>query len=160
MTYLFKDNIEMGVQELKRKAERIVSRMDDTQKETLFLTIKAVIDGLIMDKRENPRNTKRLDSFAGRINIGLQVEEDEIVWINLIANNGEYTVSRDTLEERDLELIADPEDLMFFCNGQYSVMHMMMKKNRFGKRKLRFKGRAYGKLLALPKILVLDKKEH
>ena len=134
--------------------------MDDTQRETLFLTIKAVIDGIIADKRENPKNTKRLDSFEGRINIGLQVEEDEIVWINLIAENGEYTVSRDTLEERDLELIADPEDLMFFCNGQYSVMHMMMKKNRFGKRKLRFRGRAFGKLLALPKILVLDKKEH
>ncbi len=134
--------------------------MDDTQRETLFLTIKSVIDGIIADKRENPKNTKRLDSFDGRINIGLQVEEDEIVWINLIAENGEYTVSRDTLEERDLELIADPEDLMFFCNGQYSVMHMMMKKNRFGKRKLRFRGRAYGKLLALPKILVLDKKEH
>jgi hypothetical protein len=132
--------------------------MDDTQRETLFLTIKAVIDGIIAEKRENPKNTKRLDSFEGRINIGLQVEEEEIVWINLIAKNGEYTVSRDALEERDLELIADPEDLMFFCNGQYSVIHMMMKKNRFGKRKLRFKGKAYGKLLALPKILVLDKK--
>ena len=105
--------------------------MDDTQRETLFLTIKAVIDGIIAEKRENPKNTKRLDSFEGRINIGLQVEEEEIVWINLIAKNGEYTVSRDALEERDLELIADPEDLMFFCNGQYSVIHMMMMKNRF-----------------------------
>jgi hypothetical protein len=77
-----------------------------------------------------------------------------------VANNGEYTVSRDALDKYDLELIADPEDLMFFCNGQYSVTHMIIKKNRFGKRKLRFKGRAYGKLLALPKILVLDKVEH
>jgi hypothetical protein len=154
----FKDNIEMGVQELCRKAGRIVIRMDDTQRDTLFLTIKAVIDGIIADKRENPKNTKRLDSFKGRINIGLHVEEDEILWINLVAKDGEYTVSRDALEERDLDLIADPEDLMFFCNGQYSVTHMMMKKNRFGNRKLQFKGRAYGKLLALPKILVLDKK--
>ncbi|MFW9806919.1 MAG: hypothetical protein ACFFFK_09340 [Candidatus Thorarchaeota archaeon] len=134
--------------------------MDETQRETLFLTIKSVIDGIIADKKENPKNTKRLNSFEGRINIGLHVEEDEIVWINLVAKDGDYTVSRDKLEERDLELIADPEDLMFFCNGQYSVTHMMMKKNRFGKRKLRFSGRAYGKLLALPKILVLDKKEH
>lgn len=132
--------------------------MDDTQRETLFLTMKSVIDSIIAEKRENPRHTKRLDSFEGRINIGLHVEEDEIVWINLIAKEGEYKVSRDALDDRDLELIADPEDLMFFCNGQYSVIHMMMKKNRFGKRKLRFKGRAYGKLLALPKILVLDKK--
>jgi hypothetical protein len=134
--------------------------MDEAQKETLFLTIKSVIDGIIADKRENPKNTKRLDSFEGRINIGLHVEEDEIVWINLVAKDGEYTVSRDILDDYDLELISDPEDLMFFCNGQYSVTHMMLKKNRFGKRKLRFKGRAYGKLLALPKILVLDKKEH
>ena len=134
--------------------------MDEAQKETLFLTIKSVIDGIIADKRENPKNTKRLDSFEGRINIGLHVEENEIVWINLVAKDGEYTVSRDVLDDYDLELISDPEDLMFFCNGQYSVTHMMLKKNRFGKRKLRFKGRAYGKLLALPKILVLDKKEH
>ena len=117
-----------------------------------------MIDGIIADKRENPKNTKRLDSFEGRINIGLHVEEDEILWINLVAEDGEYTVSRESLDERDLDLIADPEDLMFFCNGQYSVMHMMTKKNRFGNRKLQFKGRAYGKLLALPKILVLDKK--
>jgi hypothetical protein len=125
-----------------------VRRMDDTERETLFLTIKAVIDGIIADKRENPKNTKRLDSFKGRINIGLHVEEDEIMWINLVAKDGEYIVEKD-----------DPEDLMFFCNGQYSVTHMMMKRNRFGERKLRFKGRAYGKLLALPKILVLDKRK-
>ena len=134
--------------------------MDDTQRETLFLTIKSVIDGIIADKRENPKNTKRLDSFEARINIGLHVEEDEILWINLVAKDGEYLVAKDALDEYDLELISDPEDLMFFCNGLYSVTHMMMKKNRFGNRKLRFKGKAYRKLLALPKILVLDKKEH
>lgn len=134
--------------------------MDETQRETLFLTIKSLIDGIIADKRENPKNTKRLDSFEGRINIGLHVEEDEILWINLVAKDGEYIVGRDALEEYDLELISDPEDLMFFCSGQYSVIHMMTKRNRFGKRKLRFKGRAYRKLLALPKILVLDKIEH
>jgi len=132
--------------------------MDDTQRETLFLTMKTALDGIIAEKRENPKHTKRLDSFEGRINIGLHVEKDEIMWINLVAKDGEYTVSRDALEDRDLELISDPEDLMFFCNGQYSVTHMMMKKNRFGYRKLRFKGRAYGKLLTLSKILVLDKK--
>jgi hypothetical protein len=76
-----------------------------------------------------------------------------------VAKDGEYIVEKDALEEYDLELISDPEDLMFFCNGQYSVTHMMMKRNRFGERKLRFKGRAYGKLLALPKILVLDKRK-
>lgn len=150
----------MGFDESIRKDNRIVRGMDDTQRETLFLTFKSVIDGIIADKRENPKNAKRLDSFQARINIGLHVEVDEIMWINLIAKDGEYVVERETLEEYDLELISDPEDLMFFCSGQYSVMHMIMKRNRFGKRKLRFKGRAYGKLLALPKILVLDKIEH
>ncbi|TET11041.1 MAG: hypothetical protein E3J86_03950 [Candidatus Thorarchaeota archaeon] len=150
----------MGLDESIRKDNRIVRGMDDTQKETLFMTFKSVIDSIITDKRENPKNTKRLDSFEGRINIGLHVEEDEILWINLVAKDGEYIVGRDALEEYDLELISDPEDLMFFCSGQYSVIHMMMKRNRFGKRKLRFKGRAYRKLLALPKILVLDKIEH
>lgn len=160
IVHTFKDKIEMGFDEPTGIDCGAVRWMDDTQRETLFLTIKAVIDGIIADKRENPKNTKRLDSFEGRINIGLHVEEDEILWINLIAKEGEYLVAKDALEEYDLELISDPEDLMFFCNGQYSVTHMMMKKNRFGNRKLRFKGRAYGKLLALPKILVLDKKEH
>lgn len=150
----------MGLDEYTRKDYGTVRRMDDTQRETLFLTMKAVIDAIIADKRENPKNAKRLNSFEARINIGLHVEEEEIVWMNLVAKDGEYIVEKDALEEYDLELISDPEDLMFFCNGQNSVMHMMLKKNRFGKRKLRFKGRAYGKLLALPKILVLDKKEH
>ena len=104
--------------------------MNDTQKDTLFLTMKSVIDSIIADKRENPKNTKRLDSFKGRINIGLHVEEDEILWINLIANGGEYIVARGALEDFDLELISDPVDLMYFCNGQYSVIHMMMKRNQ------------------------------
>jgi hypothetical protein len=150
----------MGFDESIRKDNRIVRGMDDTQRETLFLTMKSVIDGIISDKRDNPKNAKKLDSFRARINIGLHVEEDEIMWINLVAKDGEYLVERDALEKYDLELISDPEDLMYFCSGQYSVMHMMMKRNRFGKRKLRFKGRAYGKLLALPKILVLDKIKH
>jgi hypothetical protein len=150
----------MGFDESIRKDNRIVRGMDDTQRETLFLTMKSVIDGIISDKRDNPKNAKKLDSFRARINIGLHVEEDEIMWINLVAKDGEYLVERDALEKYDLELISDPEDLMYFCSGQYSVMHMMMKRNRFGKRKLRFKGRAYGKLLALPKILVLDKVKH
>ena len=63
--------------------------MDDTQRETLFLTMKAVINGIIADKRENPKNAKRLNSFEARINIGLHVEEEEIVWINLVAKDGD-----------------------------------------------------------------------
>ena len=136
--------------------------MDESAQETLFLTFKAVIDDVIADKRKNPKNTKTLDEFQARINIGLHVEEDFILWVHLIADNGAYDISKGTLEEFDLELIADPEDLMYFTNGQYSTIKMMTTKNRFGKRRLRYKGgttgRNMGKLLKLPKILVLDSK--
>jgi hypothetical protein len=135
--------------------------MDESAQETLFLTFKAVIDDVIADKRKNPKNTKLLNEFQARINIGLHVEEDFIFWVNLVADAGEYTLSKGLLDEYDLELIADPEDLMYFTNGQYSTFKMMTGKNRFGKRKLRYKGgtsgRNMGKLLKLPKILVLDK---
>ena len=136
--------------------------MDETEQETLFLTFKAVIEDVIADKRKNPKNTKILDEYEARINIGLHVEEDFILWLNLIAQGGTYVLSKGMLDEFDLELIADPEDLMYFTNGQYGTMKMMLTKNRYGKRRLRYKGgtsgRNLGKLLKLRDILVLDKK--
>jgi putative sterol carrier protein len=135
--------------------------MDETEQETLFLTFQAVIEDVIADKRKNPKNIKTLDEFQARINIGLQVEEDFILWVNLISENGKYLLSKGMLDEYDLELVADPEDLMYFTNGQYSTMKMMLTKNRFGKRRLLYKGgttgRNLGKLLKLRDILVLDK---
>lgn len=136
--------------------------MDESAQETLFLTFKTVIEDVIADKRKNPKNTKTLDEFQARINIGLHVEEEFILWVNLVADAGKYELNKGMLEEFDLEIISDPEDLMYFTNGQYSTIKMMTSKNRFGKRKLRYKGgttgRNMGKLLKLPKILVLDKK--
>ena len=138
--------------------------MDETAQETLFFTFKAVIDDIIEDKRNFPKNLKRLNKFQAKINIGLHVEEDFILWVNLQAENGRFELAKGKLEEYDLELISDPEDLMYFSSGQYSTLHMMFKKNRFGYKKLRFKGgttgRNLGKLLKLPKILVLDKVKH
>ena len=135
--------------------------MDEVAQEILFITFNAVISDVIADKRKNPKNTKMLDEFQARLNIGLHVEEDFILWVNLIAENGKYVLGRGKLDEYDLELIADPEDLMYFTNGEYSTMKMMLGKNRFGERRLRYRGgttgRNMGKLLKLPKILVLDK---
>ncbi|MFW9920426.1 MAG: hypothetical protein ACFFED_12560 [Candidatus Thorarchaeota archaeon] len=136
--------------------------MDESAQETLFLTFKTVIDDVIADKRKNPENSKTLDEFEARINLGLHVEEEFIFWLNLIAHDGEYTLSKGKLDEYDLELISDPEDLMYFTNGEYSTVKMMTGKNRFGKRRLRYKGgttgRNMGKLLKLPKVLVLDRR--
>jgi hypothetical protein len=135
--------------------------VDEAAQEILFMTFKAVIEDVIADKRKDPKNAKTLDEFEARLNIGLHVEEEFILWVNLVADDGKYLLNKGKLEEYDLEIISDPEDLMYFTNGQYSTLKMMTSKNRFGKRRLRYKGgttgRNMGKLLKLPRILVLDK---
>ncbi|MFW9800102.1 MAG: hypothetical protein ACFFD9_06685 [Candidatus Thorarchaeota archaeon] len=135
--------------------------MDEAAQETLFLTFRAVIEDVIADKRKNPRNTKNLNEFQARVNIGLHAEDDFILWVNLVADGGEYVLNKGKLDVYDLELIADPEDLMYFTNGQYSTIKMMTTRNRYGMRRLRYKGgttgRNLGKLLKLPRILVLDR---
>lgn len=136
--------------------------MNQSQNDSLYDLFKSVVDSIIEEKQKNPKNAKRIKKFKGRINLGLQTEKDSYVWLNLIANNGVFAVGKGKLDDNfDLVLKAAPEDLMFFVNGENSVVHMITKKNRFGKRKLRFSkgttGRNLRKLLKLPKIIVLDK---
>jgi hypothetical protein len=135
--------------------------MKEVEKENLFLTFKQTIDSIILDKQKNPKNEVLLDGFDAKINIGLHVEENFFLWVNLSAFKGNYELKRGKIERFDLEIIATPEDLLFFSNGENSVLNMVMKKNIFGYRKLRFlKGsdgkRNIGKLLKLSKIIVLD----
>lgn len=136
--------------------------MEDSEKENLFITFKGVIESIIDDRRKNPKNEKALNGFNARINLGLQIEEDYIFWLNLVASDGKYSLNRDKLDEYDLELISAPEDMMYFSNGQNSTLNMMLKKNSFGNTKLQFSKGSTGKrnlglLLKLPKILVLEK---
>ena len=58
-------------------------------------------------------------------------------------------IGREALEDYDVEMKAAPFDLMFFCNGEFGVTHMITKKNEFGFTKLRMKkaGRNAKKLL-------------
>jgi hypothetical protein len=135
--------------------------MKEEEKENLFITFQQTIDSIIIDKQKNAKNEKLLNSFNAKINIGLEVEENSYLWVNLLAKEGNYSLNRGRLEEFDLELMACPEDLLFFSNGENSTLNMMLKKNSFGQRKLRFsKGsngkRNLGMLLKLSKILVLD----
>jgi len=139
--------------------------LEDFEKENLFITFKGVIESIIDDKRKYPKNLKTLKKFEAKINLGLQIQEDYIFWVSLIADDGNYALSKGELDDYDLEIIADPEDLMYFSSGEYSTLHMMFKKNKFGFKKLRYKkgntGKGYlGILLKLPKILVLDKIKH
>ena len=135
--------------------------MKEVEMENLFLTFKLTIDSIILDKQKNPKNEKMLNNFTANINIGLHVEEDFFLWVNLSALEGNYGLNRGKLDQYDLEILATPEDLLFFSSGENSILNMLMKKNEFGYRKLRYsKGsngkRNIGKLLKLSKIIVLD----
>ena len=135
--------------------------MKDVEMENLFFTFKQTIDSIIIDKQKNPKNENLLNDFNAKINIGLHVENDTFLWVNLSADKGIYELKRGKLDEYDLEILATPEDLLFFSSGDNSILNMMMKKNQFGYRKLRFSKasngkRNLGKLLKLSKIIVLD----
>ena len=133
------------------------------EKDNLFATFEAVVNSIIAEKKLDPKNQKKLEKFNARVNLGLEITEEFVYWVNLCAENGNFKLRKDQLDDDyDLILLAAPEDLLYFCNGENGVVHMMTKKNRFGRRKLRFKkgktGWNIGKLLALSNILVLDEK--
>jgi len=75
--------------------------MEDSEKENLFITFKGVIESIILDKRRSPKNLKVLESFQARLNLGLQIEEDFLLWLNIIAANGKYNIERGKLKEYD-----------------------------------------------------------
>lgn len=135
--------------------------MKEEEKDNLFATFRQTIDSIIIDKWKYPKNEKLLNNFNAKINLGLQMEEDLYFWVNLLAKNGNYSLNRGRLDEYDLEVMAEPIDLLYFSSGDNSIITMMTKKNRFGKRKLRFSKSSSGKrnlglLIKLSKILVLD----
>ena len=51
--------------------------MKEEEKENLFITFQQTIDSIIIDKKKNPKNEKLLKNFHAKINLGLQVEDDE-----------------------------------------------------------------------------------
>lgn len=135
--------------------------MKEEEKDNLFATFRQTIESIILDKWKYPKNEKLLNNFNAKINLGLQMEEDLYFWVNLLAKNGNYSLNRGRLDEYDLEVMAEPEDLIYFSSGDNSIITMITKKNRFGKRKLRFSKSSSGKrnlglLIKLSKILVLD----
>ena len=135
--------------------------MEKSDQDNLFITFQQTIESVIKEKRENPKNEKLLNKFNARVIIGLQMAKDYYFWVHLVAIDGNYSLGKGKLEEFDLELRAAPEDMVFFVNGENSVLNMVLKKNQYGFKKLRFsKGstgkRNFGILLKLSKILVLD----
>jgi len=135
--------------------------MEESEQNNLFTTFQQSIESVIKEKRENPKNEKLLNNFKARVIIGLQIEENYYFWVNLVANEGVFSLGKGKLDDYDLELKAAPVDLVFFMNGENSVLNMVLKKNQYGFKKLRFSKGSTGKrnfsiLLKLSKILVLD----
>ncbi len=135
--------------------------MKEKEKDNLYITFQQVIESIIIDKYRNPKNEKLLKKFKAKINLGLQMSEEFYFWVNLLADKGDYTLKKGRLDIYDLEIMATPIDLLFFSNGENSVFEMMVKKNEFGFRKLRFSKSSNGKrnlgtLLRFSKIIVLD----
>jgi len=136
--------------------------MDEQSRQNLYQTFQNVIQSIIEEKKKDPKKLKEISKFEAKINFGLQIEKDFYFWMNLIAKDGRVRLSRGKIEgEHDLTLLADPEDLLFFCNGEYSTLSMVRKMNRFGYKKLRIKkgttGHNLSMLLKLPTILQIDK---
>lgn len=135
--------------------------MEESEKQNLYDTFKSVIESIVNEKRQDPKSNKKLNKLIAGVNLGLQIEEDDYFWLNLKANDGNLVLEREKLEEYEFQLLATPEDLLYFCNGTNSTVHMVTKKNVFGKKKLRIQkgttGRNLGKLLKLANLLVIDK---
>ncbi|MFX1340456.1 MAG: hypothetical protein ACFFDK_17740 [Promethearchaeota archaeon] len=137
--------------------------MIEAQKEYMYDLTNRMLDSLIIEKKKNPKNLKKFKNFDAKINLGLQTDKNSYTWFNLVFNKGNHQLNKgDLKDDYDLVLKFTPEDLIFFCNGENSIVHMLLKKNKFGNRKLRFSkgttGRNFFKLLKLPKLLVMDKK--
>ncbi|MHA1268547.1 MAG: hypothetical protein ACTSPY_02050 [Candidatus Helarchaeota archaeon] len=136
--------------------------MNEDQKNIVLSLFIHSVELIIEEKKKNPKRSKLLKKFKAKINFGLEIEKDEYIWFNFISSDGEIRLKKGKLED-DFDLIVRsvPEDFMFFVNGEKSLFHMLIKKNKFGKRKLTFvkgtTGRNLRKLLKLPSIFVMDK---
>ncbi len=132
--------------------------METADQERFFETFKSIIDSVVAEKRQNPKWTKKLNSFNAVVQFKLRIDEHTYFFCHLIAKDGNYDLKTGPIDVYDLELGATPEDLMFFTNTSYTTMDMLFKKNKYGEKRLQVKkgGRNITKLLALSKLLVLE----
>ncbi len=135
-----------------------MKNVEEEEKMNLFETFKSVVESAIEERKKVEKWAKKIYKNQLRAQITLQIGEDEYLPLKLILENGNLTFELGNLENYDIELIAEPEDLMWFSNKKYSTLTMLTKKNRYGYKKLRVKkgGRNIKKLLFLSKLLVFD----
>lgn len=135
--------------------------MKEAQKDIVLSLFMRSLEAIIEDKRKSPKDIKKLNKLNIKINIGLQIEKDEYIWFHFISNGSEVVIDKEKLEDDyDLAIMSVPEDLMFFTNGENSLLHMLFKKNKYGMRKILIKkgttGRNLKKLMKISSILTMN----
>ena len=58
--------------------------MKEAQKKVVLSLFTRSLEALIKDKQKIPKTAKKLKKFKAKINFGLQIEENEYLWFNLI----------------------------------------------------------------------------
>jgi len=130
-------------------------KMDDVEKVNLANSFKQIMTCAINEKKEIPKWKKKLQKDL-RVSFKLQVYPTEFLYINLILKDGSYTLSDGEIDDYDFEIIAKPEDLMWYSAGNYSLLKMSLTKNDFGQFRWKFKkgGRNLSSLLMVATLLL------
>jgi hypothetical protein len=133
--------------------------MNEDEQNNLFGTFEAVIMSAVNEKMTIPKWKKKLEKADIKANISLQVGQDEYFQTYLILDHGKAEFKAGHLDCFDIELIAAPEDMMWFSNKTYSTVTMITKKNEWGFPKLRAKKgmRNIGKLLFVSGVLTFPR---
>lgn len=129
--------------------------MDEDDQNNLFGTFEAVIQSAYNEKKDQPAWKDKIAKADIKANLALQVGKDEFFYVHLVIQNGNVQFNKGKLDGRWLELLADPQDLLFFANKTYSILDMVLKKNQYGFPKMRVKngGKNIGKLLFVSSFL-------
>ena len=130
-------------------------KMDETEKENLTNSFKAIVSCAIEEKKEIPKWKKKLQKDL-RVSFKLHVYPTDFLYIALIIKDGAYTLSEEKIDDYDIEIKAKPEDLMWYSEGSYSLMKMTLTKNNFGHFRWELKkgGRNLSSLLMIANLLL------
>ena len=130
-------------------------KMDDAEKENLSNSFKQIVSCAIEEKKEIPKWKKKLQKDL-RVCFKLQVYPTEFIYVNLIIKDGSYNLTDGEIDDYDLQIIAKPEDLMWYSAGNYSLIKMTITKNDFGHFRWELKkgGRNLSSLLMVAKLLL------
>ncbi|MCP4760591.1 MAG: hypothetical protein GY870_02345 [archaeon] len=136
--------------------------MKNDEKESLFASLKGIMDAIISEKKDQSSMKKFLQKKL-KISLRLQVYKDYFLYVNLNTGDGTYSVEMCDEEPKDytFQIRAAPEDLMWYMNKTYSLIKMTVTFNEFGKLRWMFKkgGRHPILLLSLAGLLVFDMKK-